>query len=301
MEQVELGRTGRSISRIGLGGVALSFPGRPERSGAIGVVRRALDLGVTFIDTADAYCMHAGDVGHNERLVREALEEAGVTGQVVVATKGGVERVGAENRMNGRPSYLRRACERSLRALGVESLDVYYLHGPAPGVPVEESVGALARLLEEGKVRAVGVCNVGLEQVRVAAGITTITAVQAQFNPWDRSPESSGLIRYCHDNGITFVPHTPVGGARRVGMLRQDEALHTLGGRHGASPEELVLAWALHKSPTLVPIPGASREASVESSVRAAGIALDDTVVRELEDAFTRLVRLRSPATAAAR
>ncbi|HEU0078372.1 MAG TPA: aldo/keto reductase [Longimicrobiaceae bacterium] len=300
MEQVELGRTGRMVSRIGYGALALSFTGRPERGAAKKVMRRALELGINLIDTADVYCLHAGEVGHSERLVREVLREAGAGERVLVATKGGVERIGAQNRMNGRPWYLRQACERSLRALGVDTIDLYYLHGPAPGVPFEESVGALARLLEEGKVRTLGVCNVGLEQVRAAAGITTLTAVQAHFNPWDRSPETSGLLRYCHENGITFVQHSPVGGARRVGMLRQDEALRAFAGAHGASPEELVIAWALHKSPTLVPSPGASREASVESSVRAAGVRLDDAAVRELDAGFARLGRPARPVAEAA-
>lgn len=291
------------VSRIGYGALALSFTGRPERGAARRVLERALELGITLIDTADAYCVHAGDVGHNERLVAEVLRGSEAAGRVVVATKGGVERVGAQNRMNGQPWYLRRACERSLRALGVESLDLYYLHGPAPGVPFEESIGALARLREEGKVRALGVCNVGIETVRAAAAIAPLTAVQARFNPWDRSPETSGLVRYCLENGITFVPHSPVGGARRVGALRESDALRGLGDRYGATPEQLVLAWILQKSPTLVPIPGASRTASIESSAGAARIELDAAAVQELEEVFAaQLARPgRVPAAAGAR
>ncbi|HET6763925.1 MAG TPA: aldo/keto reductase [Longimicrobiaceae bacterium] len=289
MEHVELGRTGRRVSRIGLGALPLSFEGRPGRSAARQVVWRALDLGVTLFDTADSYCLHAGEMGHNERLLREALDAHPDGAGAVVATKGGIARQGARMELNGHPAYLRRACERSLKALAVECIDLYQLHSPDPAIPFAESVGALAGLLAEGKVRAVGISNVTVSQVREAMEIVPLTSVQNHYNPWDRGAETSGLLELCAAEGITFLPHSPVGGARRVGLLRGSPALAAIAREHAASPVELVLAWLLARNPTLAAIPGASRVASVESSVRAAELRLDDATLTALETAFASL------------
>ncbi len=289
MERVELGRTGRSVTRIGLGGMPLSIEGRPERDDAKAVVQRAVRLGVDFIDTADVYCLHDGEIGHNERLIREALEEIGAVGRVLVATKGGMTRPEGRWEHNGRPAHLRAACERSLRALGVEEIDFYQLHAPDPQVPFEESVGEISRLREEGKARSVGISNVTLEQLRSAMEIVEVTSVQNRFNPWDRSAEETGLIRYCDEERITFLPYSPVGGGRRVELLRESEALQALGSRSGATPEELVLGWILSRSTSLVPIPGASRTKSIESSVRAEALSLNAELLEEMEAAFAAL------------
>ncbi len=288
---VPLGRTGRSVSRIGLGAMPLSLQGRPaRREAAKRVVRRAVELGVTLIDTADVYCLDDADLGHNERLIREALDEAGVAlgdaAAVVVATKGGMTRPGGAWDHDARPEQLRAACERSLRALGVDCIDLYQLHAPDPAVPFEESVGELARLREAGKVRAVGLSNVDLDQLRAAEAIVEVASVQNRFNPWDRDDEAGGLTAHCDRAAITYLPYSPVGGSRRVGRLRSSAELRRLGDRLGATPEELVLAWILTRSPTLVPIPGASRESSIESSVRAAGVALDPGTTLAVERAF---------------
>ena len=289
MEQVELGKTGWMVSRIGLGGMPLSIQGRPESpEEAKRVVKRAVELGVSFIDTADVYCLHDGEIGHNERLMRDALAEIGAH-HVIVATKGGMTRPEGRWEKNGRPRHLRQACERSLRALGVESIDLYQLHVPDPEVPFEESVGEVSRLYEEGKVRAVGISNVTLDQLRVARQIVPVTSVQNRYNPWDRSSEEEGIIEHCQENGITFLPYSPVGGGRRVKLLRESEEMKSIAARRDATPEEMVLAWILSRSPSLVAIPGASRTESIESSVRAAGIELDPELAAELEDAFTRL------------
>lgn len=289
MRQVELGRTGRSVTRIGLGGMPLSIAGRPGREAAKRVVRRALELGVDFVDTADVYCLDEGDLGHNERLIREALDEAGAAGRVLVATKGGLRRPRGRWENDGRPEHLFRACEQSLRALGVERIDLYQLHAPDPRVPFAESVGALRRLQEEGKVAAVGLSNVSLAQLRQAEGIVEVHSVQNRYNPWDRDAETSGLIGWCHEHRVTFLPYSPVGGGRRVKLLRQSAELRVTGMRYGATPEELVLAWILGKSPSLVAIPGASRGESIESSVHAEGLELEGDTIRELEEAFARL------------
>ncbi|HEX8395144.1 MAG TPA: aldo/keto reductase [Longimicrobium sp.] len=289
MQQVTLGRTGRRVARVGLGGMPLPIAGRPDRAQALAVLRRAVELGVTLVDTADVYCLGEDDIGHNEALVAEALDGAGRPDDVVVATKGGLARPGGRWEPDGRPEHLRRACEHSLRMLGTDRIDLYQLHAPDPAVPFADSVGEIARLREEGKVRAVGLSNVSLLQLRTAEGIVPVTSVQNRFNPWDRSAELDGLIHHCGQHAITFLPYSPVGGGRRVQLLRESEELLRIGGEHGATPEELVLAWILGVSPSIVIIPGASREASIESSVRAEALRLEERTRRELEEAFRAL------------
>ena len=289
METVQLGRTGRQVTRIGLGGMPLSIKERPSWEDGKRVVRRAVELGVNFIDTADVYCLDDTEIGHNERLIAEALDDAGARDRVLVATKGGLVRPGGAWENDARPEHLRRACEASLAALGVDRIDLYQLHAPDPRVRFEASVGELARLYEEGLVRAVGLSNVSLMQLRVAEGIVPIASVQNRYNPWDRSSEQTGLIRYCDEHSVTFLPYSPVGGARRVQVLRDSPAVRKIAERFEATPEEMVIAWILHVSRSLVPIPGASREASIESSVRAADIRLDERTRRELEEAFRTL------------
>lgn len=290
MQQVQMGRTGRRVTRIGLGGMPLSISGRPDREDAKQVIRRAVELGVNFIDTADVYCLDESDVGHNERLIAETLDELGVRDDVLVATKGGLVRPEGRWERDGRPEQLRRACEHSLRMLNADRIGLYQLHAPDLKVPFADSVGEMARLYDEGKVAAVGLSNVSLMQLQAALAIVPITSVQNRYNPWDRSAELEGLIRYCDLNSITFLPYSPVGGRRRVPLLRESEELRIIGQRHGgASPEELVLAWMLGVSPSLVPIPGAKRVESIESSVRAESLRLDDRTRRELEEAFRAL------------
>jgi aryl-alcohol dehydrogenase-like predicted oxidoreductase len=289
MREVGLGRTGRRVTRVGLGGMPLSIQGRPDRAQGLAVVRRAVELGVTLVDTADVYCLDDGDLGHNERLVRDGLREAGAGDEVVVATKGGLTRPEGRWESDGRPEHLRAACERSLANLGVDRIDLYQLHAPDPAVPFADSVGELARLRDEGKVRAVGLSNVTLMQVRMAEALVPVTSVQNRYNPWDRSSEQTGVIRHCEDARITFLPYSPVGGGRRVKLLRESAELRDIAGRHGATPEEMVLAWILGVSPAIAVIPGASRAESIESSVRAESLELDEVTRRELEEAFRAL------------
>lgn len=290
MQTVQLGRTGRRITRIGLGGMPLSIQGRPDRAQAKAVIRRAVEQGVNFIDTADVYCLDDGDIGHNERLIAETLDEMGARDEVTVATKGGLTRPDGRWENDGRPEHLRRACEHSLRMLGTDRIDLYQLHAPDRRVPFGDSVGEVARLYEEGTVAAVGLSNVSLYQLQAALALVPVTSVQNRYNPWDRSAELDGIIRFCDQSSITFLPYSPVGGARRVALLRESEELRDIGARHGgATPEELVLAWILGASPSLAAIPGASREESIESSIRAESLRLDDRTRRELEEAFRAL------------
>jgi aryl-alcohol dehydrogenase-like predicted oxidoreductase len=289
MEHVELGGTGRTISRIGLGAMPLSIQGRPERERALHVVQNAVRRGVTFIDTADVYCLNETEAGHNERLIREALDGIGASGDVVVATKGGLVRPDGRWENDAHPRQLRRAVERSLRALAVECIDVYQLHAPDPRIPFEDSVGEISRFCEEGKVHAVGLSNVSLDEIRLARDIVEITSVQNRFNPWDRDAERDGVIQYCDEHRITFLPYSPVGGRRRVEVLRSHGPVVELADRLRVTPEQLVLAWILTRSPSLVAIPGASRTESVDSSVDAASIELDADTIQQLEEAFESL------------
>jgi aryl-alcohol dehydrogenase-like predicted oxidoreductase len=286
---VELGRTGREISRIGLGGMWFSIEGRPDREQSKRVVRRAVDLGVTFIDTADVYCLDNDDLNHNERLIAETLAEIVGGERVLVATKGGLTRPGGRWERDARPERLREAALRSRDALGVETIALYQLHAPDPRVPFESSVEELAALQQDNVVGAVGLSNVDLSEVRAAEAITTISSIQNRFNPWDRTSEYSGLLDHCDERGITFIPYSPLGGARRAKLLQAHEPIRRLGAEWDASPAELSLAWQLAKSPHSVPIPSARREESIESSVRAASLRLDDETLAALEAAFASL------------
>jgi aryl-alcohol dehydrogenase-like predicted oxidoreductase len=297
MEQVSLGETGRTVSRIGLGAMPLSLKGRPDREAAKAVVRRAVELGVTLIDTADAYCLDDSETGHNERLVAEALSELGVafggrgggSPEVVVATKGGMVRPGGRWARSGHPDHLRAACEASLRALGAERIDLYQFHSPDPRVPFTDSVGSLARLRDEGKIAAIGLSNVTVSQIREAQALVRVDSVQNRLGPWDVSFRKPPVVEYCREQGITFLPYSPVGGGGRVGLVRESEPLRRIGREVGCSPEELVLAWILRLGPHVVPIPGASRPESIESSVRAEGLALDPRTARRVRRAFGKL------------
>jgi aryl-alcohol dehydrogenase-like predicted oxidoreductase len=300
MDTVELGRGGPRVSRVGLGALPLSFDGRPPRADAVRVVWRALELGITLFDTADSYCLHAGEMNHGERLLRDALAAHPAGKDAVVATKGGIARDGRRMRVDGHPAYLRRACEASLKAMGAEAIELYQLHAPDPRVPFAESVGALAELRAEGKVRRVGLSNVSPEQLEEAREIVRITSVQNHFNPWDRSQERSGMVARCAEAGIAFLPFSPLGGSRRVALLGESPALRALAQEHGASPPELVLAWMLARWPAMLPIPGASRVTSVEGAARAAALRLDAAALHALEDAFAALPRPARPAAAAA-
>jgi aryl-alcohol dehydrogenase-like predicted oxidoreductase len=208
-----------------------------------------------------------------------------------VATKGGLVRPGGRWERNAHPRHLRRAVEASLRALAVDTIDLYQLHAPDPAIPFEDSIGEISRFLEEGKIRAAGLSNVSLEQIRLAQEIVEVTSVQNRYNPWDRAASAEGIIDYCDAQRITFLPYSPLGGSRRVDLLRESEALRDLADRRHATPEQLVLAWVLHGSASLVPIPGASRVESIESSVAAAELELDAEAGAELEEAFESLER----------
>jgi len=264
----------QSVSAIGLGAMPLSVQGRPDRAQAVRTVHAALDVGVTLVDTADAYCLGADEVGHNERLVAEALRSWSGAGDVLVATKGGHTRPPDDSwALDGSRTHLRAACEASLRTLGVEALGLYQLHRPDPNVPWAESVGALEELRQEGKVVHVGVSNADPDQIREACAITPLAAVQNQLSPAYRS--SLPEVSLCQELGIAFLPWSPLGGMSAAADLGAEyAAFGEIARQRGVSAQQVCLAWLLSLAPVVIPIPGSRRPASIVDSVGAADLVL---------------------------
>jgi len=253
----------------------LSISGRPSDEQARAVLRAVLDARVTLIDTADAYCLDEHDVGHNERLIGAALTaRPGDRSQVVVATKGGVVRQGGRWDTDGSPAHLRAACDRSLLALGVERIDLYQLHAPDTRVPFSESVGAMAELQRQGKVRWIGLSNVSVDQIRQAEAIAPITSVQNRLNPFFREALTGGVVRYCEGRGIGFLAYSPVGGGRLNLKLPTHPVVGPIARRLGVSPHAVVLAWVLAQSPGILAIPSARTVAHALDGVVAADLTL---------------------------
>jgi pyridoxine 4-dehydrogenase len=265
------------VNRLGFGAMRLSGPGitgpPADVDGARAVLRRAVELGVQHVDTADAYGPHA-----NEELVADALHP--YPDDLVVATKGGLVRTEGDTGdwpKDGRPDHLREACEGSLRRLRVERIDVYYLHRPDPDVPYEESIGALKELRDEGKIRHVAVSNASLERLAIARGIVEIAAVQNQYSLTDR--RSQDVLDECEQSGIGFVPWAPLD----AGALTPGGPVAQISDRHGASPMQIALAWLLHVSPAMLPIPGTGSLQHLEENVAAAEIELTADDMRDLD------------------
>jgi len=286
MKQRKIGDV--TVSAIGLGEMPLSIEGRPDEERAMRTVHASLDAGVTIIDTADAYCLNPEEHGHGERLVARALATySGDTSRVLVATKGGHLRPGDGSwRVDGRPQYIKQACEASLKALGVDAIGLYQYHRPDPKVPYAESVGALAELLDEGKIRMAGISNATVAQIdeaqRVLGG--RLASVQNEFSLRFRSSEDE--LRHCEEIGVAFIPWSPLGG---IGNARQIEAEHPalaeLAERRGVTPQQLTLAWMLAKGKRVVPIPGSSRPETARASAAAADIELTEDEVTRLDAA----------------
>jgi aryl-alcohol dehydrogenase-like predicted oxidoreductase len=270
-----LGPSAPAVGAVGYGGMHLSIAGRPPEAEGRRVIHAALDAGVTLIDTADVYCLDQHDLGHNERLIAEALAAwPGPREAVIVATKGGVVRPEGRWDNDARPEQLRAACDRSLVALGTDRIDLYQLHAPDPRVPFAESVGELARLRERGKIRWVGLSNVSVSQIREAQAIVPITAVQNRLNPFFREAVSGGVVGYCAEQGIGFLAYSPTGGGRLNLKVPGHPVLAAIAARHGVSAHAVVLAWALAQSPTVIVIPSARTPDHARDSVGAASLEL---------------------------
>jgi aryl-alcohol dehydrogenase-like predicted oxidoreductase len=264
---------GTDVFPIGLGGMPMSLAGRPPEERSISAIHAAIDAGVNLIDTADAYCADGTEVGHNERLIAQAL--GGRRDDVIVATKGGHTRDGQDWGLNGRPEYLRQACEASLRALDTDRIDLYQFHRPDPDVPYEESIGAFKELQDEGKVRWVGISNASVEQIELAASIVDVVAVQNQLSLEYRDPIGKGEVAHCEEHGIAFLAWSPLGGIPSAAEAAGEHAsVREIAEARGVSPQQVALAWLLSLSPAVVPIPGSTRPASILDSIGAVELEL---------------------------
>ncbi len=310
MEQRQLGNQGLQVSAIGLGCMGMSeFYGPSDEIESLATIHRALDLGVNFLDTADMYGPFA-----NERLVGRAIR--GRRDKVVIATKFGFERdeTGASLGINGRPQYVRSACEASLKRLGVDTIDLYYQHRVDPEVPIEETVGAMALLVAAGKVRFLGLSEAGPQTIRRAHQVHPITALQTEFSLWSREPEST-IFPVTRELAIGFVAYSPLGrgflaghisaldglsaddfrrtiprfhGENLAKNLQQLGRLIAMADDKGVTPAQLSLGWLLAKAQDIVPIPGTVRRQHLEENVVSLSVHLTADEVATLDQLMPR-------------
>jgi aryl-alcohol dehydrogenase-like predicted oxidoreductase len=265
----------QTINRLGYGAMRITGPGiwgyPADRVESLAVLKRAVELGVNFIDTADSYGPYV-----SEELIAEALHPYG---EVKIATKAGLLRTGPNVWVPcGRPDYLRQECEMSLRRLGQESLDLLQLHRIDPSVPSNEQFGLLKALLDEGKVQALGLSNVSVEEIKEAQQVFPVVTVQNRYNATDRHSED--VLEYCEEQGIGFIPWFPVAAGD---LARGGGPLHKLATERGITVSQLSLAWLLRRSPVVIPIPGTSKVAHLEENLAAAKVTLDDETFDAIE------------------
>jgi aryl-alcohol dehydrogenase-like predicted oxidoreductase len=262
---------------IGIGCMRLSTERDRDDTRGIAVLHTALDAGVTFLDTADSYCWDDSEVGHNERLIARALASwsSGDRSRIVVATKGGLTRPNGQWVPDGRARHLRAACEASLKALGVERIDLYQLHAPDPRVPFATSVRALAALKDEGLVERIGLCNVRVGQIEEARQIAEISTVQVELSFWQQDNLLNGVVLYCLKHKIELIAYRPLGGTRRRRAMTLAPNIVRVAERHGVTGAEILLAW-LPPASGLITLPGPTRVEHVQAIVRARAITLTD-------------------------
>src|SRR6184192_3725863 len=268
------------VNRLGFGAMRLTGEGiwgwPPDREGAKKVLRRALELGVNFIDTADAYGPDT-----NELLIAEALYP--YPKGLIIATKGGQTRPGPGQWLqDGRPEYLAQCVDKSLKRLKLERIDLYQLHRIDSKVPVEESLGALKAARDAGKIRHVGLSEVTVAEIEQAKKVMPIVSIQNQYNITDRKAEAA--LNYCEKEKMGFIPWAPIGGSRKPSLHTTRNALEAEAKRHNVSAVQLVLAWLLQKSPVILPIPGTSSLAHLEENMAAAKLQLTPQEWKKIED-----------------
>jgi pyridoxine 4-dehydrogenase len=263
-----------TVNRLGFGAMRITGKGiwgdPPDRDEAKRVLRRAVDLEVNFIDTADSYGPNV-----SEELIAQALHP--YPDDLVIATKGGLVRPGPGRwEPDGRPEHLREACEGSLKRLRIEQIPLYQFHRPDPKVPLTESIGALVELKNEGKIRHIGVSNVTEPELHVASGVTPVVSVQNRYNASDRTSES--MLELCEQEQLVFLPWAPIIDAERLKSVNQAAKAH------GASTQQVVLAWMLARSPQIIPIPGTGNVEHLETNVAAASVELSREEVAAISE-----------------
>lgn len=318
MQTVKLGKNGPDVSRVGLGCMGMSeFYGPTDEAESLRVLDRALELGLTFLDTADAYGPHT-----NEVLVGKALH--GRRERVVLATKFGVVRDPSDPLKRGfcgRPDYVKSCCDSSLKRLGVDTIDLYYLHRVDPDTPIEDTVGAMADLVDQGKVRYLGLSEAGPQSLRRACGVHPITALQTEYSLWSRDPEEE-ILATCRELGIGFVSYSPLGRGLLTGQIKRFEdlaeddwrrlsprfkgenlqknlalvaRLEELAGDKGCTPAQLAMAWVLAQGEDIVPIPGTKRVKYLEENIGSIDIRLTAEELAELNATLSDVAGARYP------
>jgi aryl-alcohol dehydrogenase-like predicted oxidoreductase len=285
-----LGPGAPAVTAVSFGAMPLSLSERPSEAQALAVLHAVLDAGVTLIDTANVYCRTESDIGHNERLVAQALRTwKGPRESITVATKGGLLRPRGAWVRDGRPEVIQRSCEESLRALAVDRIDLYQLHALDDRVPLADSVGALADLQRAGKIHWIGVSNFSVADIDEALAIGAVVTVQNRLNPFFREALDDGVLEHCRALGIGFLAYSPVGGGRLNRTLPGHAVVARIAQGHGVSAHAVVQAWVLAQAPNTIIIPGARTVAHALDSLTADGLALSADELEQIDRAeFSR-------------